>query len=401
MEYLPEKYQKPGRSFHVVHLSHPSKLIVAVIFILSIASFFFIKNDSFHSQTKTENPPTFEAKVMEILSERVPSESDTTFVSTTKIQELSAEVDFGTATKRISVTNIYNPLKVGSTIFVRGASSDPGEEFYEIVAIGRNWSLLLLAIFFMLFVFATSGMKGINAFVGLVLSFSIIFNFIVPQILNGANPVAVSLIGSMLILVGTLYVSYGFNKKSVSALISIAITLLFVGLLAYFLVYNLSFTGNASEETTFLLSTVKNKINLVGLLIAGIIIAAIGVLDDVAITQASVVAELLATDPSLSHTSVFKKAMNLGKGHISAVVNTLVLAYTGASLPLVLLFIVGGASVKSLISSESIAEEIVRTLVATTGLVAAVPITTFIAVLLFKRDTEERDGQAIMRNDVR
>ena len=326
--------------------------------------------------------------MIEILSERAPSESDTTLVTTAKIQELSAEVDLGTTTKRISVTNIYNPLKVGSAIFVRPASSDTSEEFYEIVAVGRSWGLLLLAAFFMLLVLATSGTKGINAYVGLVLSFSIIFNFIVPQILNGANPVTISLIGSMLILVGTLYVSYGFNKKSLSALIGIAITLLLVGLLAHFLVYGLSFMGNVSEETMFLLSAAKNKINLVGLLIAGIIIAAIGVLDDIAITQAAVVSEFLATDPSLSRTVVFKKAMKLGRDHISAVINTLVLAYTGASLPLVLLFVVGGTSVSSLLSSESISEEIVRTLVATSGLVVAVPITTLIAVFLFKKDAQ-------------
>jgi len=384
MEYASNTHRK--KSFKEKYICRPSKLVVAAVFIFSIASFFFINNSAFRRQSKSDNPPTYEAKVISVISERAPSESDATLLTTTKIQELSAEVFIGTTTKRVSVTNVFNPLKIGDQIFVRPATSDTAEEFFEIVAVGRNWGLLLLAGFFVLLVLVTSGTKGINAFVGLAFSFSIIFTYIIPQILNGANPVTVSLIGSILILVVTLYVSYGFNKKSIAALMGISITLLFVGLLAYILVYRLSFTGNISEETSYLLSAAKNKINLVGLLIAGIIIAAIGVLDDITITQAAVVSEYIATDPSLSRMAIFKKAMKLGRDHISAVINTLVLAYTGASLPLVLLFVLGGAPVNFLTSSESIAEEIVRTLVATSGLVIAVPITTLIAVLLFKRD---------------
>ncbi|MBI5138783.1 MAG: YibE/F family protein [Candidatus Vogelbacteria bacterium] len=386
----------PPKTLKEKYLYNPNNYIVAVIFILSITSFFFLDISSLRNQSNAGDNDIFEAKVLEVISERDPTKQDITFVTTLKVQELLVEVPDGESTKRINITNDFSPVKTGNKIYVRASLFGEAGESHEIVSIGRNRDLLLLAVFFGLLVLITTGIKGIKALVGLVFSFSVIFTYIVPQILSGANPVTVSLIGSSVILIGTLYVTYGFNRKSTSALIGISITLLFVGLLANFLVHGMNFTGASTEEATFLTFAAKNTISLIGLLIAGIIIAAIGVLDDIAITQASVVAELVSTDPSLSKAQLFKKAMVLGKDHISAVINTLILAYTGASLPLVLLFFLGDYPMGYLVSNELIAEEIVRTLAASSGLVLAVPITTLVAVTLFKGNgvalNESRDS---------
>ena len=373
------------KSFKEKYLFNPNKYILATLLILSVSSFFFIDTASFRSESSPNNEHIFEAEITQIISERDATESDITLISTSKIQELLAKIDIENTTKQITVINEFNSLTPGDKVFVRTNSLGEANEFYEIIAVSRYNGLLLLAIFFALLVFATSGKKGFNAFIGLVFSFSIIFTFIVPQILSGENPITTSLIGAITILFGTFYISYGFNKKSMSALIGIAITLIFVGLLSNILVGTMSFTGNATEEVSFIFFAAKNTISLIGLLIAGIIIAAIGVLDDVAITQASVVSELVSTDSSLSKSQLFKKAMSLGKDHISAVINTLILAYTGASLPLVMLFFLGNYPLGYVVSNELIAEEILRTLIASSGLVLAVPLTTLVAVILFKK----------------
>lgn len=371
------------KTFKERYLCHPNKYIVALILILSISSFFFLDRKSFQREQIVDDGEIIKAEVVQVISERDFTEEDDTFVVTT--QELLTEVPIGDTTKLVTLTNNFSPLKAGDQIYVQAFSYEDFNESYEIIAVERDRGLFLLGIFFFFLVVATSGRKGINAFIALIFSFSVIFTFMIPRILSGANPVSTSLIGAVLILLGTLYVSYGFNRKSLSALIGISSTLLFVGLVAHFLVYVMNFTGASSEEAIFLTFEVKNTINLIGLLVAGITIAAIGVLDDIAITQASVVSELVLTDPTLGRSQLFKKAMALGRDHISAVVNTLVLAYTGASLPLVLLFFLGDYPIGYLVSNELIAEEIVRTLVASAGLVLAVPITTLVAVTLFKK----------------
>lgn len=375
----------PKKTFKEKYLYHPNRYIVGLILILSITSFFFLDVSAFQGKQNGESDQILDAKVLQIISERDVAEEDIAFATTTRVQELLTEVWMGGEAKHVRITNNFSPLKAGDKIYVQTSSFEGPDEYYSIVSAKRDQGLFLLAIFFFLLVVATSGKKGINAFIGLIFSFSVIFTFIVPRILSGENPVTVSLIGSVLILLGTLYVSYGFNRKSVSALIGISVTLLFVGLLSNFLIYSMNFTGASSEEASLLAVALKNTINLAGLLIAGIIIAAIGVLDDITITQASVVSELIGTDPTLDKAQLFKKAMTLGRDHISAVVNTLVLAYTGASLPLVLLFFMNNDPMGYLVSNDLIAEEIIRTLVASSGLVIAVPITTLVAVTLFKR----------------
>ena len=210
----------------------------------------------------------------------------------------------------------------------------------------------------------------------------------VPQILNGAEPISIGVGSAALILVPALYLSYGLNKKSIAAFLGIIIALLFVGVASNYFIGALEFTG-LGEISMFLDMETSNSINLIGLIIAGIIIAAVGVLDDVAAIQSSVVFSLASANPNLRGLKLFREAMHVGRDHISAVVNTLVLAYTGASLPLILLLSLRGMPVDYFVSIEMVAEEIARTLISSSGLLLAVPLTTVIAVFMVNRNYQK------------
>lgn len=356
---------------HVKH-SKPNKYAVAIILAVSFIALWLTLD-------KSSGEEMVKGLVKEIRAERqvVSPMSDKTVIE----QELLVELEMGNGTKEEAVIiNDFMAVKPGDVIFVRGSFF--GEErTFDIVDVSRKNGILFLVFFFVSLVFITSGWKGFYSLAGLVFSFAVIFAFIVPQILNGSNPVFIGVTGSFFILLATLYLSYGFNKKSLAALIGISLSLLFVGILADTFINSLSFSGLAGEESMFLAVETGNSLNLIGLLVAGIIIAAVGVLDDVAITQASAVFSLVSVDPSLRGFQLFKKSMEVGKDHISAVVNTLVLAYIGAALPLVLLLSLRKVPIEYFISTEIVAEEIARTLIASSGLLLAVPITAAIAVL--------------------
>jgi uncharacterized membrane protein len=211
-------------------------------------------------------------------------------------------------------------------------------------------------------------------------SFAIIFSYILPTISSGADPIITAIIGSLLIIPATFYLSHGFNKKTTVAIIGTVISLLIVGALAGYFVDAAKLTGFASEEAAFLQVALGGTVNIRGLLLAGIIIGVLGVLDDITISQSSIVSELKLASPKIKFKELYTRAMNVGQDHISSMVNTLVLVYTGAALPLLLLFLNNSQPISQLISNELIADEIVRTLVGSIGLVLAVPITTLIAV---------------------
>jgi len=274
-------------------------------------------------------------------------------------------------------------VKKGDKIFLR--ESLFGDSDWGIVNISRTKELILMSLFFIILVILTSGWKGFYSLIGLLSTFAVIFVFMVPQILKGSSPIGIGIIGASLILIPTLYLSYGLNKKSIATFSGIVISLFFVGIISNYFVNTLEFT-NFAEETFYLNMASSNAINFIGLLIAGIIIAAVGVLDDVAAIQSSIVFSLAKTNPNLHGLKLFREAMRVGKDHISAVVNTLVLAYTGSSFPLILLLTIQNTPLDYLISLEMVAEEIARTLISSSGLLLAVPLTTVIATMIATRD---------------
>ena len=221
----------------------------------------------------------------------------------------------------------------------------------------------------------------------LSISFLVIMKLILPLILRGYSPLLVSILGAIIILALIVYITWGFTRKANVAILSLAISLLFTGVLAVLFVYLSQLKGSSNEEISYLVSLNHMAIDFRGLLLAGIIIGILGVLDDVVISQISVVEQLRKANAKLPDWHLFKRSMAVGVDHISSMTNTLFLAYAGVSLPLLLLFILKVepfTGVAQVINSEMIATEIVRTLAGSIGLVLSVPIATLLAVKLMK-----------------
>jgi uncharacterized membrane protein len=270
-------------------------------------------------------------------------------------------------------------------VLVTVAARAEGGYAFMITDVVRTGALTLLGAMFLGFTVMVSGWKGVRALIGLAVSFVLLLGFVLPQILAGRNPVLVSVIGSLGLLAVTLYLTQGWALKTHAALLGVCITLILTGALAAFAV-NLSRLSGFGSEEAMLLQTAGASVNLRGLLLAGIIVGTLGVLDDVIVGQASAVMELADANPALSWRDLYLRAMNIGQDHIAATVNTLVLAYVGAAMPMLLLFQLYPEPWTQTLNREMIAEEIVRTLVGSLGLIAAVPITTLIASVLRSRN---------------
>ena len=294
---------------------------------------------------------------------------------------LVMEMDYG---RRGILSNaVY--LQPGDTILVTVGSRPDGFLTVYFVDFERASSLLWLAGLFVAVILITSRWKGLRSILSMAFSLMVIIGYIIPHILAGEDPLRVSIIGSVILLGVTLYLTYGWNLKTHAAVVSMILVLLITGTLAALFVFFTRLTGSGDENALFLLQMLNTQINLRGLLLGGMIIGALGVLDDLVTTQASAVFELHHANPSLGFRGLFRSAMRIGQDHVAATVNTLVLAYAGAALPMLLMFSLGRGNYSFLVNFEFIAEEIVRTLVGSLGLVTAVPLTTAIAIFFALR----------------
>ena len=278
-------------------------------------------------------------------------------------------------------TQASRAIEVGDEIYVAASQGGPEGTQYFFVDYQRHVPLLLLGALFAVAVVALSRWRGLAALAGLFISLLVLVRFMIPAILEGSSPLLVSIVGAAAIMLVTLYLAHGFNARTSTALLGTLISLLVTGILAVIFVNAAAFTGLASEEAVFLQLSAQ-QIQLEGLLLGGVIIGALGVLDDVTVTQASAVWELHAADPAMPFRSLYAAALRIGRDHIASTVNTLVLAYAGASLPLLILFSVSGRPFGEVLTSEVVAEELLRTLVGSIGLVLSVPITTGMAALV-------------------
>lgn len=270
-------------------------------------------------------------------------------------------------------------VKPGNKVLISEYNSD-GRSIYYLADIVRRDSLLPLFAFFIVLVLLVGGRRGIGSLFGLVISLLLVGFLIVPLIAQGKNPVLVVLLSCFFIVPSTFYLSHGFNKKTTIAVLATTVALAFTSLLAQGAIEATHLTGLVSEEAGFLQSASPGAYNLEGILLAGIIIGLLGVLDDVTVSQAAIVSELLAIDKDISDKELFFRAMSIGKDHVSSMVNTLILVYAGASLPLLLLFYQNPRPFLQVINYEIFTEEIVRALVGSIGLILAIPLTTFLAI---------------------
>lgn len=286
------------------------------------------------------------------------------------------EVEEGT----INVINQERLFSVGDRVYLERVVGPDGDRFYisDFIRTGR---LLWIGALFVGLVLLVGRGRGLRSLLGTIFSLAVIFGFVLPQIMAGRNPVLVSIVGSVALLAVSTYLVYGFTPKAHAAVSGMILSLALTGLLAWLFVGWTHLTG-LSEEGAFLVYELGPAIDLSGLILGGIIIGSLGVLDDICIGQASATFELVNANPDLRWRELLRRGLNIGRDHIAAMVNTLLLAYVGASMPLMLAFMIYQEPIWRRINREQIAEEIVRTLVGSMGLVLAVPLTGLIASLL-------------------
>lgn len=284
-------------------------------------------------------------------------------------------------------------LEVGDHVVLAYYADAPEEDLkYSYADRERRAPLLLLFVLFAIAVVALGRWKGARALIGVPVSLAVLAAFILPALLDGAEPVLVALVGGGAILVVALYLAHGVNVGSTVALIGAFASLALVGILAWGFVELASITGRSAEEASFL-QVSAGHVQLAGLVLAGIVIGTLGVLDDVTVLQVSAVWELHHANPDMPQRDLYGAAIRIGRDHIASTVNTLVLAYAGASLPLFLLLTQAHQGLSDTANSEVVAVEIVRTLVGSIGLIASVPITTFLATwVITEREQKTRRG---------
>lgn len=327
----------------------------------------------------TPNEDFYQAEVVEILEE---SEGDFGLgVEQQVLQKVSVllltgeqegellEIEYGSLgyDQKLKVGQkvvVVTPENVGSFIFDR----------YRLPAIG------VALFFFLVLAIVFAGWRGLSSLVGLVFSILLLAFYAVPQIIDGKNPLVISLISAGIIAVVSIYLAHGFKKRTTVAVVSTLIVVGLAVLLAQLFVSWVGLFGVGSEEAFHLQTTSLVDINLKGLLLGGIIIGALGVLDDITTAQAAAVDEIFRANPALTKKELYKRGMSVGREHITSLVNTLALAYVGASFPALLLFTIYERPWWVVANTEAIAEEVVRTLVGSIALMLAVPITTFLAV---------------------
>ena len=294
---------------------------------------------------------------------------------------IQMEIDYG---KRQARSDDYL-LKPGDKIIVTISKTPDNIVNAYFVDYVRTTPILWLTLAFAAAIVLISQWKGIRALLSMAFSLYVIVGYIIPHILAGDDPLAVSVAGSIILLAVTLYLTYGWRLKTHAAVISMVLVLLITGGLAAIFTTFAKLNGSGDENVMFLMQLSETPINLRGLFLGGLIIGALGVLDDLVTTQASAVFELHHANPSLGFRGLYRAAMRIGQDHVAATVNTLVLAYAGASLPMLLMFSLGRGDYGYIVNFSFIAEEIVRTLVGSLGLIAAVPITTAIAIFFAQR----------------
>lgn len=341
-----------------------------------------------NNQTNPQQEKTYEAIITQVTEEKNIEVNGKKQL----YQKLQAQITSGDRKgETVTIENGTVPAvqiidySTDDTVVLSAFTDTQGKKMYTISDYVRRTPLLVLFAIFIALVILIGRKRGIASILGMVLSFALIFLFVLPQILAGNDPVLIVIIASAVIIPFSFYLSHGINRKTTASVLGTLISLIITGILATIFIGAAKFTGFASDEASFLQAARPDVINMQGLLLAGILIGTLGILDDITISQAAIVQQLKSTSPHLKYYDLFAKTMDVGRDHIASTVNTLVLVYTGAALPLLLLFVDNPLPFATVINYEIIAEEIARILLASIGLILAVPITTAIAAWMVKK----------------
>jgi len=367
------------------------KIIISLSLFLIPFTFIFATN-AFAQSPSTENKPEenyYKAEVIKIINTENKGKGDLgNFTQTLQVKFLNGALEGQTKEAENSGNLKFSEEKkvnVGEKVIILEVIQ--GDRLnYSVWDKYRLGFIFIIIIGFFSLIIIFAGLKGVGSIIGMATSFLILVGFIVPQILNGYNPLIITILGSSAILLITIFLAHGVSKKTGVALTSTVIALTITGILAFVIVKFMNLTGLGNEEN-YMLQIANVDINAQGLLLSGIIIGSLGVLDDVTTTQSAAIFEFLKIDKKLSITDLFMKGYVVGKDHIASLVNTLVLAYAGASLALFVIFVLNPNNIPAwvMLNDEMITEEIVRAIVGSIGLILAVPITTIIASYIAKK----------------
>ena len=386
----PRKPREMVRAFRHAGAARAFAVFAMLLCLGTVAGLVLLWPDGSRDEHKVAPPlVTHKAEVIRLsaIPCQVPGETDCAQVEA-RIQDGPRAGQL--ARLRLGDSRAHPDVKLGENIrVVRNAppggnpTAQQGDP-YNFSDFDRRAPMLWLAVGFAGIVLLFGRLRGAMSLLGLGLSLTVVVAFIVPAILDGAPPLAVAVVGSMGVMLSTILLSHGTGPKSLAAILGTAGSLAITLGLAVAFTHLIKITGLSSEEA-LLLQVNDADISLQGLVLAGMVIGALGVLDDVTVSQASAVMALRRANPLQAAGELYRGALDVGRDHVAATVNTLVLAYVGASLPILLIFTVGNTGFPDAISKEAVAIQVVATLVGSIGLIAAVPITTAIAALLASR----------------
>ncbi|MEO1055533.1 MAG: YibE/F family protein [Actinomycetota bacterium] len=304
------------------------------------------------------------------------------------------ELDGETRTIEQALSSTFSS---GDGILVTIEPLADGSELITFFDFQRSTPMLLLLVLFVAAILVLGRWRGLGALAGLAMSLIVILVFALPALLDGRNPVAIALVAAGAIAFVALFLAHGVTLATSVALLSTFASLAITGALAWIFLTVSNFTGLSDDSVGFL-AALGSDIDPRGLLLAGVVIGALGVLDDVTVTQVSAVWELKRATPEAHFRELIQPALRIGRDHISSTVNTLFLAYAGAALPLLLLFSEADQSISSVATREIVAVEIVRALVGSIGLVASVPIATTLAAKVVSSTSTETPTSATTEN---
>lgn len=351
--------------------------------LLLVAVFLIASPFSYAQELYNEYQATWRGEVLEVQEQEmreIPG-TDTEHLYQTLYIEI---LDGPREGKKLTIENDYLELEKGDKFYFNYLKYIGGEEVYSVVNIDRRDSLIFFTLLFVVAVVVFGGWQGVRSLVALLGSFAAIFYILLPGLLQGWNPLLVSFAVASAILFGAIFFTHGFNRESAVAYGGTMLAVCLTGILAIVAVGMSDLSGFISDESVYLNFNTRGSLDFTGLLLGAIIIGVLGVLDDIAVTQAAVVSELYNSNPAMGAREVYRRALRVGREHVGALVNTLILAYTGVSLPLLLYFHQSPLSFGSLVNAEIFATEIIRTIIGSIGLIMTVPIITGLAVYYLK-----------------
>ncbi len=359
------------------------KILLFIMMILIVTNFPVFAEEEY-MESVMENAIVLEA------SEAQSSEEYGEYI---EFQEVKLKITSGKYKGEVLEIENHLPENEAYSIYVKKGDKiiiavDEYGDYYEayIVDFARTNYIIYLSILFFIILLLIGKTKGLKAIISLTLTVAAVFYILLPQILKGANPVPISIAISIGVTIITIFLVSGINNKSFAAIIGTSVGVIMAGLISYFVGVKIHLTGLSADEATMLMYIPQEiSFNFKNLLFSGIIIGSLGAIMDVGMSIASAIDEVHSANNNLTAKELFDSGMNVGKDVMGTMTNTLILAYTGSSIPLLLLFMAYETSLTEIMNLDIIATEVVRSLSGSIGLVLTIPITALVACILIKK----------------